>query len=59
MGRPAGWYVAIRAARYLGVPPWALLKEPLWLEYALAVMGLDQEQAEREMKRRKLRADHR
>lgn len=34
-GVPA-WYSLIRAARYLGVPPWELLKQPIyWMEWAL------------------------
>lgn len=31
------WYVLIRAARYLGTPPWELARQPtLWRDWALA-----------------------
>lgn len=30
------WYPLIRAARYLGVPPWELARQPAtWMEWAL------------------------
>lgn len=30
MGSPPEWYEIIRSARYLGVPPWDLLKMPVY-----------------------------
>ena len=37
MGEVPQWYRVIRAAKYLGVPPWDLAAKPLWwLEIALA-----------------------
>lgn len=36
MGELPDWYPLIRAARYLGVPPWDLLDQPLlWQHWAL------------------------
>lgn len=36
MGELPDWYPLIRAARYLGVPPWDLLTQPLaWQHWAL------------------------
>ena len=37
MGSCPDWYVLVRAARYLGVPPWILMDQSkIWLEWALA-----------------------
>ncbi len=37
MGECPDWYSLIRAARYLGVPPWELLKQPVvWTRWAEA-----------------------
>lgn len=30
MGSVPDWYELIRAARYLGVPPWELAERPVW-----------------------------
>lgn len=36
MGSVPEWYLLIRAARYLGVPPWDLMQQPaIWREWAL------------------------
>jgi len=36
-GEPPDWYLLIRAARYLGVPPWELATMPAWwMQAALA-----------------------
>lgn len=38
------WYFVIRAARYLGVPPWELADQPIfWMRVALAVEGAEAE----------------
>lgn len=46
-------YLNIRAARYLGVPPWELMKQPLyWRQWALAVQEAEEEvEAEREARK--------
>lgn len=37
MGECPDWYPLIRAARYLGVPPWELAQQPaVWQDWALA-----------------------
>ena len=37
MGSVPAWYTILRAAKYLGVPPWDLLDQPaIWLNWALA-----------------------
>lgn len=37
MGRFPEWYLLLRAARYMGVPPWELARMPAaWRNYALA-----------------------
>ncbi len=37
MGKPPHWYLLIRAAKYLGVPPWDLEQAPIeWFYRALA-----------------------
>lgn len=42
MGELPAWYRAIKAARYLGVPPWELAAQPLgWLAMAEAAQGAD------------------
>lgn len=39
MGVQPEWYPLVRAAKYLGVPPWELARQPLyWTEVALAAM---------------------
>ena len=56
MGRPAPEYIVIRAARYLGVPPWELAQAPgKWLMWALWCEQLEAEQVEREAKRARRR----
>ena len=47
MGSVPDWYPVLRAAKYLGVAPWALLEQPGdWLQVAL-----DAEAAEHEAER--------
>lgn len=37
MGEAPDWYRLLRAAKYLGVPPWDLAERPVWWrEVALA-----------------------
>lgn len=37
MGSAPAWYITLKAAKYLGVPPWDLLERPVWWqEVALA-----------------------
>lgn len=44
MGALPDWYPLIRAARYLGVPPWTLLDQPaLWRDYALISEAVEAE----------------
>ena len=36
MGSVPPWFQVIKAARWLGVPPWELLtRPPVWMEWAL------------------------
>ena len=36
MGEPPEWYGVIQAAKYLGVPPWDLMNQPvIWMVWAL------------------------
>lgn len=38
------WFRLLRAARYLGVAPWELLRQPLyWQEWALTAEAVDAE----------------
>lgn len=44
MGSIPDWYIAIRAARYLGVPPWELIEQPTyWMEWALFAESAENE----------------
>lgn len=44
MGAVPEYYPLIRAARYLGVPPWELLDQPaVWMEWALICQGAEAE----------------
>lgn len=56
MGALPDWYVLIRAARYLKVAPWELLKQPqqwqLWASEAEAAEGKAQQQKQDAEKRR-------
>jgi hypothetical protein len=39
------WYSLIRAARYLGVPPWDLAMKPIWwMHVALAAEAAESQQ---------------
>ena len=42
VGEVPPWYTLIKAARYLGVPPWELAEKPLWWTHvALASQGAE------------------
>lgn len=42
MGEIPDWYPLILAAKYLGVPPWELARQPLfWTEVALAAQDAE------------------
>ncbi len=42
VGYVPDWYPVIKAARYLGVPPWELVDRPAyWLHVALAAQGAE------------------
>lgn len=46
MGACPGWYALIRAARYLGVPPWELYEQPLcWQQWAQTAENAENEAA--------------
>jgi hypothetical protein len=51
------WYALLRAAKYLGCPPWELAAQPpLWMNLALAAEGAEgraQEQRSKHRQRRK------
>jgi hypothetical protein len=43
LGELPQWYLLIRAARFLGVPPWELADKPLtWYYWALAAESAEQ-----------------
>jgi hypothetical protein len=46
VGRPAPWFLLIRLARSLGVPPWELLEHPEWLEWSIQALAIEAEAAE-------------
>lgn len=38
------WYPLLRAARYLGVPPWDLLEQAsVWMRWAITAEGAENE----------------
>ena len=38
------WYPILRAARYLGVPPWELLEQSsAWMQWAITAEGAENE----------------
>jgi hypothetical protein len=44
MGKLPDWYALMRAARYLGVPPWQLQEQPAaWLTWALTSEAAEME----------------
>lgn len=44
MGAMSDWYRLIRAAKYLGVAPWELARQPAaWMNLALAAEGIDRD----------------
>ncbi len=47
MGAMPDWYPLIRAARYLGVPPWDLLQRAaVWQTWAIIAEGAENEAQE-------------
>ena len=43
MGECPDWYPLIKAARWLGVPPWELFEQPqVWQDWALIAMAADE-----------------
>jgi hypothetical protein len=56
MGEEPDWYPVLRAAKYLGVPPWDLAERPIWwTEIALAAQSA--EAAARNQKAKKANAN--
>jgi hypothetical protein len=52
MGYAPDWYFVVRAARYLGVAPWELMKQSaLWMKWALMAEHAEHE-AERQLQER-------
>lgn len=52
VGAVPDWYLLIRAARYLGVPPWVLAEAPIyWMEWATIAQNAENE-AQNELQRR-------
>jgi hypothetical protein len=50
------WYRLIRAAKYLGVPPWELAEQPIWwLNAALDAENIDAAVEQEMMKRARRR----
>lgn len=46
MGYLPDWYPLIRAARFLGVPPWQLYHQPTyWMDWALIAESAEAEAA--------------
>lgn len=52
IGQPPVWYLTIRAARYLGVPPWDLEEMPLVWQYRALVAQSIEAEVEAELMRR-------
>jgi hypothetical protein len=52
MGEVPEWYAVLRAAKYIGCPPWELAAQPeIWRQWALAAEGIEAAaQAERRKK---------
>ena len=46
IGECPDWYPILRAARYLGVPPWVLMEQPIvWQHWALIAAAAEEESA--------------
>lgn len=57
MGHMPNWYRVIRAARYLGVAPWDLLKQPYaWIEWAEEAMEAENHAAQVAEEQARMRA---
>lgn len=53
MGEVPDWYVTIQAARYLKVPPWDLVDQPIfWQRAAYAAMDAENQNSQRKDKKR-------
>lgn len=56
-GECPDWYTLLRAARYLGVPPWELAERPVgWQQVALAAEGAESWAQEELAKRARARS---
>jgi hypothetical protein len=53
MGECPEWYPLFRAARYLGVPPWELAKQPIFFQNCAIEMEAAHIEAENERAKRK------
>jgi len=54
IGEPPDWYLLIRAARYLGVAPWDLARQPVvWRDWALIAESAEAEAEAEAVKRGK------
>lgn len=53
MGEEPTWYPLLKAAKYLGVAPWDLAKQPMWwTEIALAARGAEAYASAQQAKRK-------
>ena len=60
MGYAPPWYYLVRAARYLGTPPWVLAKqEPMWVTLALESEGAETRAANHKAEQERRRAKRR
>ncbi len=49
MGRAPEWFVLLKVARYLNVPPWDLAKQPVgWLRMATLAVSFESRRAARD-----------
>lgn len=48
MGEAPQWFVLMKVAKWLGVPPWDLARQPVgWYRMAVLAMSLEAQRAER------------
>lgn len=56
-GAIPAWYMVIKAARVLGVPPWELLeREAVWMHWALAAKSAENKAQAAQRKRAEFKA---